>query len=160
MNRNVILIALHSLAITALLSCAMRPTYDISVAPGACRPNCISGKITNELGRPVPGAVVTLSAAALPNRVRATTNSNGEFTFVSLEPSNYAITITAFLYLKAKIKGIALSGGASLMVTATLKDDHSIVISGPDEPVIKLYDPSVGVVIHNDDNGFPRVENK
>ncbi len=52
----------------------------------------LGGQVTDDTGAPVAGA--TVKAASASQTVQATTDGGGHFSFVSLAPDTYVVTVT------------------------------------------------------------------
>ncbi len=78
----------------------IRPVLTIAVvfafaaAPALAQPGLVRGKVTDEAGMPVAGAVVTFQAEGSQTQRQAKTEAKGEFLVVGLEPIRYKITVT------------------------------------------------------------------
>lgn len=77
----------HALAVAVVLVAATLPTLAQEVGP-------VSGRVTDERGVPLKGAVVTLSGPAVLGRLEATTDSDGKYRFPAV-PGNHSLTVTA-----------------------------------------------------------------
>ena len=75
----------------------------------------ITGKVSDTLGAPVPGAPVTITKQATNERHTATTSSDGSYS-VSLAPGVYSVTVTLEGFTEDIRRDLTLDAGATLTV--------------------------------------------
>jgi Carboxypeptidase regulatory-like domain/TonB dependent receptor len=80
----------------------------------------LTGVVSDPSGAIVTGAKVVLTDAVSGTLRDTVSNSDGYFTFASVPVGQYTLTIEAKGFQQYKVEGIALSGGSSRAVTATL----------------------------------------
>ncbi len=64
---------------------------------GEVEPSAIDGSVSDDLGRPIPGTIITLTGTddlGSPVSVTTTTAADGTYTFLGLRPGTYTITET------------------------------------------------------------------
>jgi hypothetical protein len=145
-----------------LLSCAAKSksSHIISNVPGPQNMASIVGIVTDTNGEPAVGAMITLSNLNETIPRGTATDVNGNFRFHSIPPSTYTVTIEGAGYEKYTAKGIEIQSGFSAQMAVVLAaSNEEFQIYDPPSPV-NLRSTSIGVIIYNDDNGFPRVETK
>src|SRR4051794_30776377 len=74
----------------------------------------ISGTVTDATGAVVPGATVTLMDLATNVKRETISNSKGVFSFPSILPATYSVSIAAAGFSTWEQKGITLTQGGSL----------------------------------------------
>ena len=149
-------------------ACAMRgPTRGpreaatvVSTTAGTGEYATIAGITIDEARRPVIGCSISFSCTDQKNNRGAATDIDGKFILQGLSPGIYTITFEAPGYKTTKTTDVLVERGSSLRVEAVLPTGQEDFGCGNLRPPINQKDTSVGVVIYNDDNGFPRVETK
>jgi hypothetical protein len=81
----------------------------------------INGSITDQTGAIVPGAKVTLMNNASGVALRASTNSSGNYAFISLNPGVYSVTATAKGFVTTVHDNIPVTVDQSTTVNLTLR---------------------------------------
>ncbi len=81
----------------------------------------INGSITDQTGAIVPGATVVLVNKANGVKVHATTNSSGNYAFISLNPGVYSITATEKGFVTVVHDNISVSVDRATTVNLTLQ---------------------------------------
>jgi len=87
-----------------------------AVANGQTITGSISGTVTDLNGAVVPGAVVTLTSNTTTEKRSATTDSEGHFSFTTLQPGNYSLKIERQNFQTLEQKGVVLSANEKLAV--------------------------------------------
>jgi carboxypeptidase family protein len=72
--------------------------------------------VANLTGLAISGATVTLS----PGGLTTTTNGSGAFTFPSVQPGSYTLTVSAALYTTST-QTVSVTSGQTLTVTVRLR---------------------------------------
>jgi hypothetical protein len=80
----------------------------------------ITGTVTDATGATVPGATVTVTQTGTGRTSTATTNSTGSFTFSTLPPAAYSLTVTGNGFKSYQQSGITLQADQALNVDAKL----------------------------------------
>jgi outer membrane receptor protein involved in Fe transport len=107
------LLALLGVAIAGVLLCASRP----ALAEGARSP--VKGAIATKDGRPVAGAVITLTGSGIVKTVRS--DARGRFDFGTLPVGSYGIRADAKGYAPLRDRTIAVQSNKIARVTLTLE---------------------------------------
>lgn len=98
--------------VTVLAGTWVTVNFPLKPAPAA-----ITGTVVSKLtGLGISGATVSLS----PGGLTATTGANGAFTFPSVNPGTYTLTVTAPLYTSAT-KTVSVDEGQTLTLTIRLR---------------------------------------
>ncbi len=79
----------------------------------------LSGQVTDENGAPIAGAAV--KAASASQTITATTDSSGHFTFLSLSPDTYTVSVTKQNYNPVAYPGITVFADQSQTVTIKMQ---------------------------------------
>jgi tetratricopeptide (TPR) repeat protein len=88
-------------------------------ALGAAEKGALTGTIAGPSHLPIPGAKVTLTAAD-GSRQTATADQNGRYSFPSLEPASYTLTVEAAGYQPGSRTKVRVTGGTSTTVDLLL----------------------------------------
>jgi hypothetical protein len=163
MSSRPIELALLSFLSIAVLSCAARPPHEVSTilssTPGQGEYARVIGRVIDATKEPIPGVQVTLSTQIADSRGTAS-SIDGEFVFEMVPPGTYDLLFNGVGYESIVSKGVVIEAGANLKAEAVLEPGGVIIELIDPPPMVRLRETSVGVVIINDDNGFPRVEKK
>ena len=79
----------------------------------------LSGQITDENGAPIAGAAV--KAASASQTITATTDNGGHFTFLSLSPDTYTVSVSKEGYNPTAFPGITVFADQSQTVTIKIQ---------------------------------------
>ncbi|MEO8193123.1 MAG: carboxypeptidase regulatory-like domain-containing protein [Gemmatimonadales bacterium] len=80
--------------------------------PAAAQSGSISGKVTDDGGRPVPGARVH-AAQGISTSAVAVSNENGDFRLGNLAPGTYVLTATRIGMRLTRVENVVVGAGAS-----------------------------------------------
>jgi hypothetical protein len=80
----------------------------------------ITGTVTDKTGAVLSGATVTVSNGAGFTQT-ATTNERGEYSFISLPPGTYSVTISVPAFKDFRTEGMALSASQTIPMDAALE---------------------------------------
>ena len=78
----------------------------------------LSGSVTDASGSVIPGAKVVLTDQATKVQRTATTNKDGSFNFIAINPSTYTLTVSSNGFATWEEKGIVLNQSESRTVPA------------------------------------------
>src|ERR1700722_127814 len=81
----------------------------------------LSGHITDSTGAIVPGATVTLTESDTRVAAKTTSNNEGLYTFPSVKPGNYVMSVNASGFSTTTITGLTAGVQASLSRDVVLK---------------------------------------
>ena len=93
----------------------------------------ISGIVTDPSGAVIPGAVVTAVQVGTGAKTEVKANEQGEYTFPSLAPSTYNVTVAAPGFSGATLQNILLQADAAVTQNVTLKigdTSQSVTVTG------------------------------
>ncbi|MCC6860712.1 MAG: TonB-dependent receptor [Bryobacterales bacterium] len=97
----------------------------------------IRGDVTDPSGAVVPGATVEISGPALMRNQTVTTDSAGNFTFSTLPPGTYEVTVNARGFSAAKRVNIELQVGKVLRL------DFRLEVGGTSETVVVMGEAAI-----------------
>lgn len=80
----------------------------------------VTGTITDNHGNPISGAVLTLTQGAPPSKVQAASDDEGKFTFASVPPGSFHITVTASPFADQTLSGVVAAGQMYIVPPITL----------------------------------------
>jgi len=105
------------------------PTGNTSPAPSWI------GVVRDKNGKPVAGAVVNLRAQLDDARVTAKTSTAGEFSFETIEPGSYQLTVTLAGKTYTAVNPVAIEAGKALRATLELSpQDGTVLVSAAQAP--------------------------
>ena len=81
----------------------------------------ITGRVADSQGKVVTGATLTATNKATGNSRSTTTNDDGEYTLVGLQPGRYDVTVEAGGFSKALLQDLELNVGAKLSQNFEMK---------------------------------------
>ena len=131
-----------------------------SCSPGVKDGSSITGVVLDSMKRPVIAATITVLSRETMY-MGTTTKEDGTFVLPWVPAATYIITVQAVGYAKVTSEAYVLPPKAVLRLTCTMVEDaEGAFFPTPKAPMIDPKSTTIGVVIYNDDNGFPRVESK
>src|SRR5579872_625046 len=108
-------------------------------APAFAQNSGIAGVVRDTTGGVMPGVTVEASSPALISKVRTvTTDNQGQYKIVDLNPGVYAVTFTLSGFNTIKREGIVLTADFTATVNADLKVgavEETVVVTG-ESPLI------------------------
>src|SRR5688572_18761324 len=106
----------------------------------------VSGQVRDESGAPVPGAVITITAAARGAISRTTADADGRFEIGGLARGRYAVTGEQPGLLPAVIPELGLAAGASRSVILELKVPGitEVTLVSTRNPIVDVQNATVG----------------
>src|SRR3989475_4819083 len=81
----------------------------------------VTGTVTDKTGATVPNAKVELEDIDTKAKTSATTGSDGGYTFPSVRPANYTLTVSAKGFRQAVVSGLKVEIGKSALVNVTVE---------------------------------------
>src|SRR5439155_9454825 len=110
-----------------------------AAAAGAQQTSGITGVVKDTSGAVLPGVTVEASSPALIEKIRTvTSDSEGRFNILDLQPGAYTVTFTLAGFAIFKRDGIALASGFTATVDAQLSVgalEETVTVSG-DSPLV------------------------
>lgn len=112
----------------------------------------IRGTVTDPNGAVVPNATVQLNDVKKGTTVRtSTTNENGEYQFIEIEPSTYSITVKGASFAELKLSDFVVEPNRNLVLDATLTvsagTNQVEVTAGAEQ--IDRESPTLGTTVEN-----------
>src|SRR3989442_10389528 len=81
----------------------------------------VTGTVTDKTGATVPNAKVELQDVDTKAKTSVTTGSDGGYTFPSVRPANYTLTVSAKGFRQAVVSGLKVEIGKSALVNVTVE---------------------------------------
>jgi len=109
----------------------------------------LNGRVSDESGAIVGGAIITLTSLETAERQKLTTNSEGDYQFVDLVPGSYQLEIERVGFTRLVRKPIDVTVGAQLRIDATLVigNVNETLEVNAQSPLLQTQEASVGQVI-------------
>lgn len=106
----------------------------------------LDGKVTDETGGALPGAVVTISSPSLMGTKSATTSANGAYRFPAIPPGLYAITyeLPGFATLVRDSIRVELGTTTTIDVKLGLSSLQETVTVSGESPTVDVRNTAVG----------------
>jgi outer membrane receptor protein involved in Fe transport len=109
----------------------------------------LSGTVTDDAGKAVPGAQVTINASSRGITRTATASSTGSFTITQLPIDNYTVTITADGFATTRSENVrpALGGTSYAFALEAETGGGDIVVTGRAVPKVDMSGTATGIVV-------------
>jgi hypothetical protein len=117
------LIRLFHLWVVIFLSLGARPVWAQNAATGV-----ISGQVTDQTGAVIPGASLKLTEISTNSTTNTSTNEAGRYTFPTVPPGVYDLTVTREGFAPAKIAARKVDIGMALTINVPLELGQSATI--------------------------------
>lgn len=115
------------------------------VATAQIATTSLRGAIQDPSGAVIPGARVTLTSSANGQVFKATANAAGQYTFASIPPATYSITVAATGFAKqTKIAQLLVNQPATINFAMTLKAISQVVNVSAEAQTLNTTDASLG----------------
>ena len=108
----------------------------------------LSGTVVDEQGAIVPGASVKITDPARAFERQTTTNGEGAFTFVQLQPTNYTVTVERDGFANTEVRDVILNVGDQRVIRINLKVGEigaTVTVESAGSPISES--PSVKTVV-------------
>jgi len=132
--------------------CCLFALTPLNVALAQSAANNVTGTVTDPAGALVPNATVEIKNTGTNGVLTTTTNDSGQFTFVTVEPGPYTLTITKQGFAKFVTRFDVAIGRAAL-VNARLEigtASQTVEVVAGSAVELQTLDASVGNVISQD----------
>src|SRR5437667_5721649 len=93
----------------------------VSVSAQTASTSTVTGTVSDKTGATVPNARVDLEDVDTKAKTSVTTGSDGSYTFPSLRPGNYAITVSGKGFRQSVVTGVRVEVGKSALVNVSLE---------------------------------------
>ncbi|PWU10127.1 MAG: carboxypeptidase regulatory-like domain-containing protein, partial [Terriglobia bacterium] len=130
------------------LSLGAMETWAQSAATGV-----ISGQVIDQLGAAVPGASVKLAEVATGSATTTTTNDAGRYTFPTVSPGTYDLTVTKAGFALTKIPALKVEVGMALTMNVSLQLGQTstvVEVSAAAGAELQTMNATVGSTISGD----------
>jgi len=81
----------------------------------------VTGIVSDKTGATVPDARVDLEDVDTKSKTSVTTGSDGSYTFPSVRPGNYTITVSSKGFRQSVVTGVRVAVGKSALVNVSLE---------------------------------------
>src|SRR5215831_5641939 len=138
---------LHT-CIALILSFHSVPARAQNVATGV-----ISGQVTDQQGAVIPGALLKLSDLAINSSSSTSSNEAGRYTFASVPPGNYELTVTKEGFAISKMTPLKVEVGQSLSMNVLLQIGQATTIVEVQENAgaeLQVMNATIGSTITGD----------
>jgi hypothetical protein len=109
-----------SLGVVVTLAFAFTWTT-VSLSAQTASTSTLTGTVSDKTGATVPNAKVNLEDVDTKATASATTGSDGSYTFPSVRPGNYTITVSSKGFRQSVVTGVRVAVGKSTLVDVTLE---------------------------------------
>jgi carboxypeptidase family protein/TonB-dependent receptor-like protein len=104
----------------------------------------IQGEVKDQHGAVVPNALVTVSSAQ--RSFKATTDKEGAYRFISLQPGVYTVAASAKGFTEAKVENVTVELGKTLNVVVEVRaagTSETVTVTGASEPIVDVTSTKV-----------------
>jgi hypothetical protein len=122
--------------------------YLVPTVTGQSATATLSGSVVDQNGAVIPGAIVTLENTANGLNRKATTNSEGNFTFPLLAPGTFTVRVENQGFAPVEVQNVVLNVGDNKSLQILLKAGNisEMIRITADAPLIN-QSPAVGTVV-------------
>ncbi|HEX5235080.1 MAG TPA: carboxypeptidase-like regulatory domain-containing protein [Silvibacterium sp.] len=110
----------------------------------------LRGVISDPSGAVVPGASITLTAAATGQKFTATSGTSGEYSFIQIPPARYTIAVRATGFGdQAKSAELLVNQPATVDFSLTVQSSQQVVNVSAEAQTLNTTDASMGNAVNN-----------
>ena len=113
----------------------------------------VGGKVTDQQGGVLPGATVIITNVATGLSAEVTTNASGVYSYPSLDPGTYRLTVALPGFANYVREGILLVSGQGITLDASLSVEgvtETVTVTG-ESPMISTRESSVSGVVESEE---------
>src|SRR2546423_11427557 len=121
----------------------------VSLSAQTASTSTVTGTVSDKTGATVPNARVDLEDVDTKAKTTVTTGSDGGYTFPSVRPGNYGITVSAKGFRQSVVTGVRVEIGKSALVNAILAVGGmtaTVEVRASNGVELQTLDPSTGDV--------------
>src|SRR6266568_626813 len=110
----------------------------------------VTGTVSDKTGSSVPNARVDLEDVGTKAKTSVTTGSDGGYTFPSVRPGNYTITVSGKGFRQSVVSGVKVEVGKSALVNVTLEVGgmtETVEVTAGTGVELQTLDASIGDVL-------------
>jgi hypothetical protein len=111
----------------------------------------ISGRVTDQNGAVIPGAEIQATLSKTQLTRRTTTNAQGRYRLVQLEPGNYVLRVSANGFAAQQLENVATVSGQSLEFEVTLLPAdlviEPVIVTSAEPPLVDTKRTVVGATL-------------
>lgn len=96
-------------------------TMAVSLSAQTASTSTVTGTVSDKTGASIPNAKVELEDVDTKAKTSVTTGSDGAYTFPSVRPGNYSITVSGKGFRQSVVTGIRVEVGKSALVNVSLE---------------------------------------
>src|SRR6516164_5873262 len=146
--RPVASFGVFALCLGTLVGFSARPGWAQNAAGGV-----ISGQVTDQQGAAVPGASIRLTETSTSSTTNTTTNDAGRYTFPSVSPGTYDLTVTKEGFAQSKLSAQKVEVGMALTMNLSLQIGQATTIIEVEASVgaeLQVMNATIGSTISGD----------
>src|SRR5882757_9052252 len=96
-------------------------TMAVSLSAQTASTSTVTGTVSDKTGATIPNAKVELEDVDTKAKTSVTTGSDGSYTFPSVRPGNYSITVSGKGFRQSVVTGVRVEVGKSALVNVSLE---------------------------------------
>src|SRR5437879_13550509 len=100
----------------------------VSLSAQTASTSTVTGTVSDKTGATVPNARVDLEDVDTKAKTSVTTGSDGGYTFPSVRPGNYSITVSGKGFRQSVVSSVRVAIGKSALVNVILEVDRKSVV--------------------------------
>src|SRR6266571_5147019 len=122
----------------------------VSLSAQTASTSTVTGTVSDKTGSSVPNARVDLEDVGTKAKASVTTGSDGGYTFPSVRPGNYSITVSGKGFRQSVVSGVKVEIGKSALVNVTLEVGgmtETVEVTAGTGVELQTLDASIGDVL-------------
>ncbi len=125
-------------------------TMAVSLSAQTASTSTVTGTVSDKTGSIVPNAKVELQDVDTKAKTSVTTGNDGAYTFISVRPGNYSITVSGKGFRQSVVSGVRVEVGKSALVNVSLEVGgmtETVEVTAGTGVELQTLDASVGDVL-------------
>src|SRR6266481_7472744 len=125
-------------------------TMAVSLSAQTASTSTVTGTVSDKTGATIPNAKVELEDVDTKAKTSVTTGSDGAYTFPSVRPGNYSITVSGKGFRQSVVSGVRVEVGKSALVNVSLEVGgmtETVEVTAGTGVELQTLDASVGDVL-------------
>src|SRR5258707_11360633 len=125
-------------------------TMAVSLSAQTASTSTVTGTVSDKTGSIVPNAKVELQDVDTKAKTSVTTGNDGAYTFISVRPGNYSITVSGKGFRQSVVSGVKVEVGKSALVNVTLEVGgmtETVEVTAGTGIELQTLDSSIGNVL-------------
>src|SRR5712671_2363769 len=122
----------------------------VSLSAQTASTSTVTGTVSDKTGATVPNARVDLEDVDTKAKTSVTTGNDGAYTFISVRPGNYSITVSGKGFRQSVVSGVRVEVGKSALVNVSLEVGgmtETVEVTAGTGVELQTLDASVGGVL-------------